>query len=130
MQLLGGVFGMLFAYAINPGNPASIGKGPNVTVGSAFLAEFLYTFALVYVILNVATTEDQVSTTVPSWTDLTDLLPSKDDAPKPLVTLYRDTNGWCPFCERVWLALEIKKIPYQEQLINLQDKPAWFLQMV
>ena len=47
-----------------------------------------------------------------------------------LVTLYRDTNGWCPFCERVWLALEIKQIPYEEQLINLQDKPSWFKQMV
>ncbi len=46
------------------------------------------------------------------------------------MTFYRDTNGWCPFCERVWLALEIKGIPYQEQLINLQDKPKWFLQMV
>ncbi|MEL7341318.1 MAG: glutathione S-transferase family protein, partial [Bacteroidota bacterium] len=48
---------------------------------------------------------------------------------KPLVTLYRDTNGWCPFCERVWLALELKQIPYQERLINLRDKPDWFLQM-
>jgi glutathione S-transferase len=54
----------------------------------------------------------------------------QDEAKKPLVTLYPDTNGWCPFCECVWLALEIKSIPYQEQLINLQDKPKWFLQMV
>ena len=26
----------------------------------------------------------------------------------PALTLYRDTNGWCPFCERVWVALEAK----------------------
>jgi thiol-disulfide isomerase/thioredoxin len=24
----------------------------------------------------------------------------------PPVLLYRDTNSWCPFCERVWFALE------------------------
>ncbi|KAH8069298.1 glutathione transferase [Aureococcus anophagefferens] len=29
----------------------------------------------------------------------------------PALTLYRDTNGWCPFCERVWVALEKKGIP-------------------
>jgi glutathione S-transferase len=66
-----------------------------------------------------------------SWDDLHELLPEQEqtEANAPLV-LYRDTNGWCPFCERVWLALEIKQIPYQEQLINLQDKPTWFTQMV
>ena len=28
-----------------------------------------------------------------------------------MLTLYRDTNGWCPFCERVWIGLEKKGIP-------------------
>lgn len=72
---------------------------------------------------------------LPSWDDLQGRLNQVQEAEnvnnKPaLVTLYRDTNGWCPFCERVWLALEIKQIPYQEQLISLQDKPKWFTQMV
>ncbi len=49
---------------------------------------------------------------------------------KPSVLLYRDTNGWCPFCERVWLALEEKKIPFEVELINLRDKPQWYKDMV
>ncbi|KAH8045747.1 glutathione transferase [Aureococcus anophagefferens] len=48
----------------------------------------------------------------------------------PALTLYRDTNGWCPFCERVWVALEKKGIPYDEVLINLQDKPDWYKEIV
>ena len=30
---------------------------------------------------------------------------------EPVLTLYRDTNGWCPFCERGWIGLEKKGIP-------------------
>lgn len=48
----------------------------------------------------------------------------------PVLTLYRDTNGWCPFCERVWIGLEAKGIPYDEKLVNLQDKPQWYLDIV
>jgi glutathione S-transferase len=46
------------------------------------------------------------------------------------VTLYRDTNGWCPFCERVWVALRAKKVPYRESLISLQNKPQWYKDLV
>jgi len=49
---------------------------------------------------------------------------------EPALTLYRDTNGWCPFCERVWVALEKKGISYEEKLINLQDKPEWYKEIV
>ena len=31
---------------------------------------------------------------------------------------------------QVWLALEEKNIPYDTVLINLQDKPEWFKQLV
>ncbi|KAK2637550.1 hypothetical protein Ddye_032342 [Dipteronia dyeriana] len=35
--------------------------------------------------------------------------------------------GDCPFCHRVLLTLEEKKIPYKLHLVNLSDKPQWFL---
>ncbi|NEP38909.1 MAG: glutathione S-transferase [Okeania sp. SIO2G4] len=49
---------------------------------------------------------------------------------KPSVLLYRDTHGWCPFCERVWFALEEKQIPFETELIDLSNKPQWYKDMV
>ncbi|GKV28524.1 hypothetical protein SLEP1_g37564 [Rubroshorea leprosula] len=40
-----------------------------------------------------------------------------------------DTLGDCPFCHRVLLTLEEKKIPHKTHLINLSDKPQWFLEI-
>ena len=73
--------------------------------------------------------------TPPSWEELSHTLSTQssaaaDSSRKPLVTLYRDTNGWCPFCERVWLILRAKDIPYDEQLIPLQNKPDWYKALV
>ncbi|OVA03551.1 Glutathione S-transferase [Macleaya cordata] len=39
-----------------------------------------------------------------------------------------DVLGDCPFSQRVLLTLEEKKIPYQMHLINVADKPQWFLE--
>lgn len=49
---------------------------------------------------------------------------------KPSVLLYRDTHAWCPFCERVWFALEEKQIPFETELIDLSNKPQWYKDMV
>jgi len=49
------------------------------------------------------------------------------------VVLYRDQAAWCPYCQKVWLLLEEKQIPYKIEKINMRsygDKPAWFLNKV
>ncbi len=54
------------------------------------------------------------------------------DAPdgyEPRVILYRDTAAWCPYCEKVWLYLEEKRIPYKVSKVPMRcygQKPAWF----
>jgi glutathione S-transferase len=54
------------------------------------------------------------------------------DAPdgyEPRVTLYRDGSSWCPYCQKVWMQLEEKRIPYKVERINMRcygEKPAWF----
>uniref|UniRef100_A0A7S0LIK9 GST N-terminal domain-containing protein n=1 Tax=Coccolithus braarudii TaxID=221442 RepID=A0A7S0LIK9_9EUKA len=48
------------------------------------------------------------------------------------VTLYRDTAAWCPYCEKVWLMLEEKRVPYTVEKVNMNcygEKPAWFWAM-
>ncbi|ACC80919.1 glutathione S-transferase family protein [Nostoc punctiforme] len=49
---------------------------------------------------------------------------------EPPVLLYRDTNSWCPFCERVWFALEEKEIPFATEFIDLTNKPKWYTDLV
>ena len=96
------------------------------------------TYAFTFGIINKHTKQAQVlhatATIVspPSWEELSDTLTelTEQSTPPPKVTLYRDTNGWCPFCERVWLILRAKNIPYDEQLISLQNKPDWYKALV
>lgn len=48
------------------------------------------------------------------------------------VTFYRDSASWCPYCQKVWMALESKQIPYRVEKINMRcygDKPASFLKV-
>lgn len=38
----------------------------------------------------------------------------------PRVKLYRDHAAWCPYCQKVWLQLEEKKVPYHVEKINMR----------
>ncbi len=52
---------------------------------------------------------------------------------KAIVTLYRDNHAWCPYCQKVWLWLELKKIPYRIKKVTMRcygDKERWYLKKV
>mmetsp|Transcript_14419 Transcript_14419/g.21029 ORF Transcript_14419/g.21029 Transcript_14419/m.21029 type:complete len:486 (+) Transcript_14419:59-1516(+) len=49
------------------------------------------------------------------------------------VTLYRDPAYWCPYCQRVQLQLELKRIPYRVKTVNMRcygEKPDYFRALV
>jgi len=49
------------------------------------------------------------------------------------VTLFRDRHSWCPYCQKIWLWLEYKRIPYRVKKINMfcyGQKESWFLDKV
>ena len=49
------------------------------------------------------------------------------------VILYRDRHSWCPYCQKIWLWLEYKRIPYRVKKINMfcyGQKETWFLDKV
>ena len=55
------------------------------------------------------------------------------DESKIRVTLYRDHHAWCPYCQKVWMWLEFKRIPYRIRKVTMRcygQKEAWFLQKV
>jgi glutathione S-transferase len=42
-------------------------------------------------------------------------------------TLYRERHGWCPYSERIWLALEAKGVDYDTVYIdNIYGRPSWY----
>ncbi|MGF1538267.1 MAG: glutathione S-transferase family protein [Elainellaceae cyanobacterium] len=49
------------------------------------------------------------------------------------VTLYRDNHAWCPYCQKVWLWLEEKQIPYRIEKVTMfcyGQKERWYTQKV
>lgn len=49
------------------------------------------------------------------------------------VTLFRDHHAWCPYCQKVWLWLEEKRIPYRIRKVTMfcyGEKEAWFRRLV
>ena len=65
-------------------------------------------------------------TALASWLDLEEAIPrilpsvfsSEEELPAGKTVLYRDANGWCPYAERVWLALELKNADYVTCLVD------------
>jgi len=49
------------------------------------------------------------------------------------VTLYRDNHAWCPYCQKVWLWLEEKQIPYRLEKVTMfcyGEKESWYKRIV
>ena len=49
------------------------------------------------------------------------------------VTLYRDNHAWCPYCQKIWLWLEEKQIPYRIKKVTMfcyGKKEDWYKRIV
>ena len=49
------------------------------------------------------------------------------------VTLYRDHHAWCPYCQKIWLWLEEKQIPYRIEKVTMfcyGEKESWYKRQV
>jgi glutathione S-transferase len=49
------------------------------------------------------------------------------------VTLFRDHHAWCPYCQKVWLWLEERRIPYRIRKVTMfcyGEKERWYTRLV
>ena len=49
------------------------------------------------------------------------------------VVLYRDHHAWCPYCQKVWLWLEERQIPYRIEKVTMfcyGEKESWYKRIV
>merc|ERR1712070_59224 len=49
------------------------------------------------------------------------------------LTLFRDKHAWCPYCQKVWMWLEEKAVPYQIQKVTMfcyGEKDKWYKRKV
>jgi glutathione S-transferase len=93
-------------------------------------------------------------TTPLSWQELTDLATAQFTPADPVngatnaqsrlrlfgqaesavrVTLYRDNHAWCPYCQKIWLWLEEKQIPYRIEKVTMfcyGEKESWYKRKV
>ena len=49
------------------------------------------------------------------------------------VTLYRDHHAWCPYCQKVWLWLEERRIPHRVEKVTMfcyGEKESWYKRLV
>jgi glutathione S-transferase len=49
------------------------------------------------------------------------------------VILYRDNHAWCPYCQKIWLWLEEKQIPYRIDKVTMfcyGEKESWYKRKV
>lgn len=55
------------------------------------------------------------------------------DGEETRVVLYRDNHAWCPYCQKVWLWLEERRVPYTIKKVTMfcyGDKEAWYKRIV
>ena len=95
-----------------------------------------------------------MTTTPLSWQELTDLATAQFTPADPVngatnaqsrlrlfgqpesavrVTLYRDNHAWCPYCQKIWLWLEEKQIPYRIEKVTMfcyGEKESWYKRKV
>ena len=49
------------------------------------------------------------------------------------ITLFRDHHAWCPYCQKVWLWLELRRVPYRIRKVTMRcygSKESWFTALV